>query len=166
MYLFATPRLALRRFRADDLEAFHEMQCNAEVMRYIKPTMTLAESRQELQRFIAMYTTAGPTIGLWAADHRELNELVGMAGIYANDGGEYEVAYRLRQKYWGQGMASELAPAVIRYGFDHLNLPRLVGCAHEENVASVRILDQHMRFLEAYPSNIRPGLERKYELTA
>ena len=51
---------------------------------------------------------------------------------------------------WGKGFGTEMAAAVLRYGFLDLKLPRIAGMANLENLASQRVL-------------LKIGLERRGE---
>lgn len=76
---------------------------------------------------------------------KENNHILGycgiaVAGIDGND--ERELEYRLDSRYWGQGLATEAASASIKYGFEHFNLPYILGIVEQANTASVRVLEK------------------------
>lgn len=50
--------------------------------------------------------------------------------------------YLLKATYWGQGLATEAAGALLRYAFGPLNLDSLHGGAAPENVASKRVMEK------------------------
>ena len=52
---------------------------------------------------------------------------------------EVEVAYLIKKEYWGQGLGTEAAQAILDYGFEKLNLSRLICLIDEENLASIRV---------------------------
>lgn len=56
------------------------------------------------------------------------------------DGDDVEIAYRLPVDCWGQGYATEMARAVLAHALGTLKLPRVIGLAWPENVASQRVL--------------------------
>ena len=43
------------------------------------------------------------------------------------------MGYRLRRKFWRQGIATESAIASLSYGFDVLNLKEIFAAAHVDN---------------------------------
>ena len=53
---------------------------------------------------------------------------------------DVEVGYRLLHEAWGQGYATEIATALVRYGFGTLTLDRIIGVTHPGNTASQRVL--------------------------
>ena len=58
--------------------------------------------------------------------------------------GQYdvEVAYTIAEEYWGQGLGSEAAQAILNYGFETLNLSRLICLIDAENIASQRVAEK------------------------
>ena len=52
---------------------------------------------------------------------------------------EVEVAYLLAKAYWGQGLGTEAAQAILHYGFEQLGLLRLICLIDPENQASIKV---------------------------
>jgi ribosomal-protein-alanine N-acetyltransferase len=88
--------------------------------------------------------------GWWAVDVRRPEDVarrpggfIGWAGLqYLPETGETEVGYLLDKAYWGRGLATEAARACVRFGFEHLDLPEIVGIVHPDNAASQRVLEK------------------------
>jgi [ribosomal protein S5]-alanine N-acetyltransferase len=81
----------------------------------------------------------------WAVILKQNNHLLGYCGIGIDciDGNdERELGYRLDSNFWGQGLATEAALASIKYGFDRLNFPYVLGVVERENTASVKVLEK------------------------
>jgi RimJ/RimL family protein N-acetyltransferase len=55
---------------------------------------------------------------------------------------EVEVAYTIARRYWGQGFATEAAQAILNYGFQNLDLTRLICLPDPENVASQKVAEK------------------------
>jgi ribosomal-protein-alanine N-acetyltransferase len=91
-----------------------------------------------------------PDLGLWATIYKENGKFIGRCGLlpWSIDGRqEVEVAYTIARSYWGQGLATEAAEAILQYGFRQLNLSRLVSLIEPENAASQRVAEKiGMRF--------------------
>ena len=51
---------------------------------------------------------------------------------------EVEVAYMIDKRYWRQGLGSEAARALVRYGFERLHLARIIALIDPANEASLR----------------------------
>src|SRR5207244_52271 len=51
-----------------------------------------------------------------------------------------QVGYLLFPEYWGKGYATEMARAVVRYGYTELKLPQIVAITDLGNTDSQRVL--------------------------
>ncbi len=127
------------------------MYGDRDVMRYIGSgdvySRTVDESEERLLRLIDHQERHG--FSLWAVTDRETGSLLGDAGLilYAHEGPEVELGFRLGKPHWGRGFATEAAAAWLEHGFRELGLDRIVAVAHHENVASQRVLEKvGMRF--------------------
>ncbi len=162
--LFQTRRLYVRELDPSDLPGFYDMQRNPNVMRYLKAPMTPAEAQRELDRFIGYYRDSSEFYRLWAVVRLADTAFIGMGGVYRNQGAEYEIAYRLRERYWGQGFGSEIGAGLIDYLFTSTQLEVLTAYAHEHNAGSIAILERLMTFSGKVESDTLKGHERKYTL--
>jgi len=81
--------------------------------------------------------------GTWGVWERQSGDLVGDCTLFfAEEHGEWELAYGLRRDRWGRGYATETARACVRHGFDVLGLDRIVADVDPANPASVRVLEK------------------------
>jgi ribosomal-protein-alanine N-acetyltransferase len=53
-----------------------------------------------------------------------------------------EVVYHLAKSYWGQGLATEIARASLRYGFEENKFERIVAIAKPDNTASIHVMEK------------------------
>ncbi len=70
-----------------------------------------------------------------------------------------ELGYRLHRRYWGQGLATEGAKALIEWGFTERGVRRVFATAMTVNHASRRVLEKvglrYVRtFFEDWPDPI------------
>jgi RimJ/RimL family protein N-acetyltransferase len=142
--ILETDRLLLREYVEDDAESFFKLNTDPEVMRFVpdKPLLNIEQARQTLiDHPIADYRRYG--FGRGACILKSTGEQVGFAGLkYLDELGEVDVAYRLLPAHWGQGLATEVALASVRYGFAALGLKRIIGLVMPKNIASVRVLEK------------------------
>src|SRR5207249_6337794 len=85
------------------------------------PTLTsLAEASAALERLQQRYA-ARDTIR-WAIELVEAGEMIGTVGLLRFDfeHRRAEVGYEIARRWWGRGLATEAAAAVIRYGLSVL----------------------------------------------
>jgi [ribosomal protein S5]-alanine N-acetyltransferase len=142
--LIETNRLILREFQRTDLQELALILADPKVMRFSPSGVNSVEQVQEkIQGFITCYKEFG--FGKWAVVLKENNQLLGYCGIAVDqiDGkDEKELGYRIDSRYWGQGLATEVASAAIKYGFEQFNLPYVLGIVERANSASVRVLEK------------------------
>ncbi len=138
-----TARLVLRPFRAEDVEALHNILSEEDIMRYFpRPT---SPSRERVHKLIAkqlrhweMYN-----LGWWAVETRTGGELIGWNGLqYLPETDEVEIGYLLRHASWGQGLATEAGREGLAYGFETLGLSTIIAVMHPENIASQRVAEK------------------------
>jgi ribosomal-protein-alanine N-acetyltransferase len=81
---------------------------------------------------------------------KDTHEFIGWCGLDHRDRTRASpvLFYLLKAKYWGMGLATEAAEAVLRYAFDELGLAQVNGGAAFENLASKRVMEKlSMRYL-------------------
>ena len=149
--ILETDRLLLREFVEEDAEAFFKLNTDPQVVRFVpdKPLLSVEQARQILiDHPIADYRKYG--FGRGACILKRTGEQIGMAGLkHLAELGEVDVAYRFLPAHWGQGFATELALASVRFGFNQLGLKQIIGLVMPENIASVRVLEKTgLRYVE------------------
>ncbi len=141
-YILETKRLILRRLTLDDLDALATLYSDPEVRRYFpEGTLNPDETREELEWIIDVYY-GKYGFGLWATLHKDTGVFIGRCGLLPwtiARRPEVEVAYLLAREYWGQGLATEAARAIVEYGFTHLHFSRLICLIDPANQASLRV---------------------------
>lgn len=142
MKILETRRLILRRQVPADLDSLFALYRDPEVVRYIPDApRTYAEAKEELEWFMNGHPQH-PELGLWATVHKETGKFVGRCGLLPwtiDQRAEVEVAYLLAKAYWGQGLGTEAAQAIVRYAFEQLHLSRVVCMIEPENQASLKV---------------------------
>jgi ribosomal-protein-alanine N-acetyltransferase len=136
------PRLALREFVREDVDALLALDTDPAVMRYIGDgsTASRADVEAAIERVLRRYAEH-PGTGVWHVTRRDDGRFVGWVSLkHAGESPDIEVGYRLVPQAWGQGFATELAGAMLQRGFGDLGLPRIIGVTHPDNIASQRVL--------------------------
>jgi ribosomal-protein-alanine N-acetyltransferase len=140
--ILETERLILRQLTADDLDDLATLYGDPEVRRYsFDGTLSYEQTREELEFFLDEYTKH-PQIGLWATIHKPSGRFIGRCGLlsWTIDGRpEIEIAYMLAQAWWRQGLGSEAARGIRNYGFNTLQLSRLICLINRDNQASIAV---------------------------
>ena len=142
MQILETDRLILRHLVPEDLDQLFALYSDQETRRYFpEGTLTYEETKEELEWFLNGHPEH-PELGLWATIQKETNQFIGRCGLlpWTIDGRtEVEVAYLLDKAYWRQGLGTEAAQAIARYGFEQLHLPRLICLIDRQNQASIKV---------------------------
>jgi RimJ/RimL family protein N-acetyltransferase len=141
-----TNRLILKAPAQKDLHDILDLRQDSKVMQFVGRgrVETIDEVEQFLQIAIAYQTKYG--FGFCSVFEKESGEFVGQAGLFHLGFDEtqqdFEIAYRLKQKFWGKGYATELAKGLINWGFTHLTVEKLVALAWPGNVRSQHVLEK------------------------
>ncbi|WP_439859771.1 GNAT family N-acetyltransferase [Pseudomonas sp. MBLB4136] len=138
-----TPRLLLRRWRADDRAAFAAMNGDPEVMRHFPACLSPEQSDRVAERIEADFAEHG--FGFWALERKDSGAFIGFTGLRpvtfaAPFCPAVEIAWRLARSHWRQGLASEAARAALACGFTRLGLAQVVSFTTPENLASQRLM--------------------------
>ena len=138
-----TPRLGLRRFTLDDLDWFAALSADAEVARYLGGPRDRQAAEDMFEARVLRYYDEHPGLGIWVTVERETGRRVGYH-LLNNIQGEsmIQVGYTLGKDAWGLGYATEMASAVVRYGFVDLHIPCINGIASLANHPSQRVLEK------------------------
>ena len=135
-----TPRLRLRGWRNDDLDAYAPMCADAEVMRYIGTgvTQTRAEAWRSMASFLGHWQLRG--YGMWAVERKDTRALVGRVGfIYPEGWPGFEIGWLLGRPHWGHGYAIEAARAAMAWQQDALGKDRVISLIRPGNERSVKV---------------------------
>ncbi|HHH55443.1 MAG TPA: N-acetyltransferase [Bacteroidetes bacterium] len=159
-----TERTLMRNLTIDDADSFYALNLDREVIKYTgdKPFDNL----QEAKIFLAKYDQNEKYgVGRLAVIDKKTLKFLGWCGLkYLPDKGEYDIGFRFFKKHWNKGFATETAKKSIEYGFDYLDIKRIVGRAMTENVASIKVLEKlNMKFKSSFDFDGSEGVI--YELT-
>lgn len=164
-----TERYILRDVELEDLQGMFALDSDPEVHKYLgnQPIQTLDQALKAIHYIRNQYEKNG--IGRWAIEDKKTGDFIGWAGLkyeqeVLKDKDYYDIGYRLRKPYWGQGIATEVSIAALEYGFETLGLSEIGGGAEVDHVVSNHILTKiGLQFVETfYYDNI---LHHFYTLT-
>jgi RimJ/RimL family protein N-acetyltransferase len=137
-----TERLEHRSLSLDDADAFFALNSHPDVMRLTgEPAMRYLDDAKTAISNYPDFDTVGH--GRWGCVLKETQTLIGFCGLkYLSELDEVDVGYRFLPQYWGQGQATEACSASLTYGFDVIELKRIIGLVLPENEASIRVLEK------------------------
>lgn len=157
--LLETNRLLLRPLELYDAEDMFAMDSNPEVHKYLwqTPAQHIDEVIKVIDYVRSQYLKNN--IGRFATIVKETGEFIGWTGIkFVDDHVEngntnfYDYGYRLNEKFWNKGYATEASKAWLDYGFNQMKIDKMNAYTHSENGASNHILEKvGMKLMENYP---------------
>lgn len=138
-----TPRSSLRRLREADFAEFARMNAHPEVMRYFPRPWTTEESRAAFDQADAEFDQRG--FGIYALEVDA--HFAGVVGLSVPSFQSWftpcvEVLWRLHPEFWGRGLATEAAAAVLKMAAGSLTLPEVFAFAVAQNRRSLRVMEK------------------------
>lgn len=140
-----TPRLLLRPFESHDAPAIHAYAGDPEVVVHVEwGPNTEEQTRRFLEDTLQRQQHPDRRDFPFAVVLRSENQLVGGTHLYVEhpEIREAWIGYVLAQAYWGQGIITEAARALLVFGFDELGLHRIYATCRPENLGSQRVLEK------------------------
>jgi len=144
-YRAETERLLLRPYSLDDYDAFHDLHGRDDVARYLPwETRDAEASRKALDRHQTAVLEKDDDGMTLAGFDKESGRLVGEFVLFLRSvehrGGE--VGYVLHPDFWGRGLATEGARAMLEIGFDLLGMHRVIARIDARNTGSAAVLER------------------------
>jgi [ribosomal protein S5]-alanine N-acetyltransferase len=139
-----TERLVLRPTRHDDIAAVYAYMSDPEVMRF-DPAMPFSEEvttiivttkAENAENAMANNVPIrGFVITLKETqENGESGQLIGDCGLrHSEKDQSAEMVYHLNRNYWNRGYATEVARALVTYGFETLGLTKIIAECEDGN---------------------------------
>jgi RimJ/RimL family protein N-acetyltransferase len=140
---FHTNRLIADRLRLDDYADLCRMHQDSKVMATLAGTRSDDWTQQFLHREVTHWEHHG--FGLWMFRDKINGQFVGRGGLrntHVGGNDEIELAYSLMSEFWGKGLATEMAEASLKVGFEQLGLADVVCFTMTTNRASQRVMEK------------------------
>ncbi len=167
MMKIESPRLILRSWKESDIAPFASMNQDPKVMEFFLSISSPEESEAMANRFQKQIDDKG--YGPWAVELKSTGEFIGFIGLlivapHFHFAPAIEAGWRLSQKHWGQGLATEGAIEVLQIAFEDLNLEEVVSMTAALNLPSQRVMQKiGMNHLAADDFN-HPKIEQNHPL--
>ena len=126
----------------NDLDGFAEMNADTQVMEFFPSPWSYEQSRAAFKLINEEFTLRG--FGVYALERRGV--FAGIVGLSVPSFEAYftptvEVLWRLTPRFWGKGLATEAAHAVLEMAFNALSLPEVVAFTAAQNERSIRLME-------------------------
>ena len=155
-----TDRLTLRPFTLDDVAQLRPLVGEKEIA---ANTMTIPHPYPdgEAERWIGTHQPKFDEgkAAVFAVTLRDSDVLVGAIGLsIKREHSHAEMGYWIGKPYWNKGYATESTQALLRYGFETLDLNRIFGHHMTKNPPSGRVMQKiGMTYEGTLPQHIRKG---------
>src|SRR5262249_24407065 len=134
-----------RSFRDTDLEGLAALCADPEVMRYFPETLDRAAASALGERIKAHFDRHG--FGPWSVEIKGETAYAGFVGLMVPTFDAHftpcvEVGWRLAQRHWGQGYATEGAHVALAHGFGVLGRDEIVSMTVPANRRSRAVMER------------------------
>ncbi len=146
--ILQTQNLIIREILPSDVDGIFELDSNSEVHRFLgnNPISSKEKAAEIIEYIRKQYIDNG--IGRWAVIEKKSGDFIGWTGIKLEDietngfTKYYDLGYRFIPRYWGKGYGYESTFASLNYIVKMLDLKKVCGAAHIDNIGSNRILQK------------------------
>ncbi len=133
-----TQRLRIRPFQPNHWQAVYDYTSDPAVMMYIPEGPFTPE---QAKAFVA--ENMGDQARFFAVLLKTEDMLVGHMEFHPWFASQtYEIGWVINGAYQGHGYATEAAMALLQYGFEKLQLHRIIATCQPENLASWRVMEK------------------------
>lgn len=146
--IIQTKRLTLRNWEETDKIPFAQLNRDPEVMTFLGGLRSKEQSSKLVDEQISIAANGKPVF--WVAEHKSSGQFMGFIGVkeinfdapFADPKPGHEIGWRLAQKFWGQGYATEGALAALHYAFDQWRMDHIWSFTVPENLASQKVMQK------------------------
>jgi ribosomal-protein-alanine N-acetyltransferase len=134
----------MRPLQPSDLDTLAAIWADPEVTRFL-PSRGVPIPRERVEKSLESFIGhwIQRNYGIWAIVENASSEMVGYCGLrYLDELNEVEILYGLSKAYWGRGITTQAAKASISYGFNVVNLNRIIAMALPDNLASIKVIEK------------------------
>ena len=154
--ILETDRLILRQVTQDDANSLLKYLSDKDVMKYVglEPFKSIDDALDEISWYKSIFEKR--TGIRWGITLKGQGEVIGSCGFLNLVSQHYRSEIGVESgEHWGKGIASEAFEAVIRYGFEQMNLQRIEALIEPPNKPSQKLAEKQ--------GFIREGLLKNYE---
>lgn len=139
-----TQRFILQAITADHAPEIFRMMSDPHVVRYYG-SLPMQSVDQAIAQVQGMQDAFQQQSGIrWAIICRENGQFIGSGGFWRliNEHARAEIGYTIAHEWWGQGVMTEAATAMLDFGFTQMGLHSIEAQIHPANTGSRRVLEK------------------------
>lgn len=137
-----TERLILKPLKEGDAQALYEIFSDHDVMKYwnTSPWQSISDAKSFIKNSTeAMHSNSEIVLGIYLKSNDTLLGKI-LLFNYVQESRRAEIGFGIGSHFWGKGIVSEAAKALVAYAFDTLNLRRIEAEIDPDNVSSGNVL--------------------------
>ncbi|MCD4731545.1 MAG: GNAT family N-acetyltransferase [Bacteroidales bacterium] len=142
----STIRLIIREISWDDAEHIHAIHSIPEVDEYntLGIPKDIEETKNLIRSAIEDQTNKTRKEFAWIVRLKESDIIIGLCGMFlsADKFKMGEIYYKLLPEHWGNGYATEIAKALVSFGFKDIKLHRIEAGTAVGNIKSFKVLEK------------------------
>lgn len=140
-----TGRLVLRGLRMEDADFLFIEWSDPQVTCFMCDEEPL-QKREQAEEFLRTFQSPemNPYSKWWGIERKADGHLIGTCGYFrwSQPHHRAEIGYDLYPTEWGQGLMPEALKAILRFGFNEMDLNRIEATVHTENLRSQMVLEK------------------------
>ncbi len=144
-YIFQSERLGFRNWIQSDVLNMSTINADPKVMEFFPVIATHQQTEAFVKRMQEQFEQKG--FCYFAVDRLDIGEFIGFIGISeqtyeSNFTPCVDIGWRLAQKQWGKGYATEGAKRCLEYAFNELGLVKIMSVCPEVNKHSEVVMQK------------------------
>jgi len=156
-----TNRIVIREFLPEE-QSVYLNHFNDEAVTLYLPKRSREERINIFNTALEQYRVTNKT-GIWGMFNNHDSDFIGsclLRNFSNNEPGVIELGYSMEKKYWGSGLGTEMAIAMIAHAFTDTNTQQVVAVTDLDNIGSQRVLEK--AGLKRVENLLRDGTELAY----
>lgn len=141
--ILETGRCLVRETTVADVEEFYRIYSEPSITEFMEPLYEDPEQERAYARdyIDKVYSFYG--FGIWTVLEKQDGKVIGRAGICYREGFEEpEIGFIIAADRQGQGYATEVCRAILKYGHEELGFERILAFVQPQNAASLRVCEK------------------------
>jgi len=143
-----TSRIVIREFLPEE-ENIYLNHFNDEMVTQYIPKRSRDERINIFRTALEQYPV-NKKAGLWGMFNKADGAFIGSCLLrpFNNEPGILELGYSMERKYWGTGIGTEMAAAMVAYGFSDKKISEVVAVTDLGNIGSQRVLEKALKRMD------------------
>jgi len=156
-----TQRLVLRKPMVGDVPETFYMRTNEQVNKYVdRPRPgSFKEAAMFIEKLI--HSIDNNECIAWALTLKNDPKLIGSICLWniSKENQTAEIGFELAPAFQGQGLMQEAITEILNYGWNNIQLQKIEGWAHKENLPSIKLMENNRFFHDIDTQNKHIGKE-------